>query len=121
VTAILLGYRDLPAARERFVGGLAFDSEFELVDDDEGGLVRAHVRLGETVLLLARQGAHGIKHPQDVGGVTHLLVINVGGNVDEHRDRAVEFGLIAEPAIDQPWGREYELHDPEGYVFAFIE
>lgn len=112
VTAILLCYRDLLPARDRFVHGLGFEATFEIVGDD-GQLERSQVHLGTTVLLLDRPDAHSMKHPQDVGGVTHLLVINIGGDVDEHRDRAVTFGLSPEPSFEQPWGREYELHDPE--------
>lgn len=53
------------------------------------------------------------------GGPTHLVVIQVE-NVDAHHVRAVAGGAtILVPPTDRPWGRDYELVDPEGFVFSF--
>jgi uncharacterized glyoxalase superfamily protein PhnB len=119
VTALLLGYEDLAGARDFFVNALGFEEEWT-VHNHDGSLSRSHVRLGDTLLMLDRPGAHGVKSPRQVGGVTHLIVISVG-DVDPHHDRAVAAGatILTAPA-DRPWGRDYELQDPEGYVFSFI-
>jgi uncharacterized glyoxalase superfamily protein PhnB len=74
-----------------------------------------------TVLLLDWPGSHGIKSPAAIGGVTHLVVINVG-DVDEHwRQASTADPRLSQPPRDRPWGREYEVVDHEGYVFNFIE
>jgi uncharacterized glyoxalase superfamily protein PhnB len=119
MTALLLGYEDLVGARDFFVSALGFEEEW-IVRSHDGSLSRSHVRLGDTVLMLDRPGAHGVKSPRQVGGVTHLIVISVG-DVDAHHRRSVAAGatILTAPA-DRPWGRDYELQDPEGYVFSFI-
>lgn len=120
MTALLLGCRDIAAARDFFVSRLGFEEEWTVTEPD-GTLTRSHVRLGDTVLMLDRPGAHGVLSPSDAGGVTHLVVISVG-DVDAHWNRAVTAGLThGGPPVDRPWGREYEVADPEGHVFAFIE
>lgn len=119
MTALLLGYQDIPSARE-FFSKLGFLEEWS-VTSPAGELTRSHVRLGDTVLMLDAPGAHGVKGPGEVGGVTHLVVISVG-DVDDHWRQSLAAGVpLAGPPYDRPWGREYEITDPEGYVFAFIE
>lgn len=71
------------------------------------------------MLLLGSPGPHGLKAPKDVGGPTHLVLIQVE-DVDAHHARAVAGGAtILAPPTDQPWGRAYELVDAEGFVFSF--
>jgi uncharacterized glyoxalase superfamily protein PhnB len=119
VTALLLGYNDIPRARDFFVGALGFLEEWTATDDT-GQLIRSHVRFRDTVLMLDKPGSHDVKHPGKVGGVTHVVVISVG-DVDAHFERAVAAGAnVHGPPTDRPWGREFELSDPEGYRFAFI-
>ena len=119
MTALLLGYEDIEQARTFFVQALGFEEQWEVRGDD-GGLTRSHVRLGDTVLMLDKPGAHNVKSPRAVRGVTHLIVINVG-DVDAHHARAAAAGAtILVPPSDRPWGRDYELCDPEGYIFSFI-
>jgi uncharacterized glyoxalase superfamily protein PhnB len=119
VTALLLGYRDLEHAREFFLDALGFAEELT-VRDDQGSLARVHVRLGDTLLMLDKPGAHGLMSPQDAGGVTHLILITVG-DVDAHHVRAAAAGAeILAPPTERPWGRDYELRDAEGYVFSVI-
>ena len=114
MTAVLLVYENLDAARSFFLDTLGFDEEW-LVRSDDGCLVRSHVRLGDTVLLLDSPGAHGVRSPRAVRGVTHLVVITVG-DVDAHHARAVAAGA----KVVVPWGRDYEVEDGEGYIFSFI-
>jgi hypothetical protein len=71
MTALLLVYEDLPRARDFLVSALGFAEEYSDVGSD-GILVRSHVRLGETVLLLAGPGTHGVRNPKELGGVSHL-------------------------------------------------
>jgi uncharacterized glyoxalase superfamily protein PhnB len=118
VTALLLAYDEIAKARDFFVETLGFAEEW-CVRDDGGEVTRSHVRLGDTVLMLDRPGSHGVKRPHDVGGVTHLIVISVG-DVDDHWRRAEASGVDLVAPTDRPWGREYEVVDAEGYVFAFI-
>jgi len=118
VTALLLGYDDLETARSFFLDVLGFEDEWE-VRDGAGQLSRSHVRLGDTVLMLDKPGAHGVKSPQSVGGVTHLVVISVG-DVDAHHERAAAARAnVRVGPCDRPWGRDYELEDSGGYVFSF--
>jgi uncharacterized glyoxalase superfamily protein PhnB len=119
VTALLLAYTDVSDARDFFVTSLGFAEEW-CVRDDGGAITRSHVRLGDTLLMLDQPGAHGVKSPRDVGGVTHMIVISVG-DVDAHWRQAKASGLdLGAPPVDRPWGREYEVVDAEGYVFTFI-
>ena len=119
VTALLLGYEDIERARDFFTNALGFEDLWEVRDND-GSVTRSHVQLGDTVLMLDKPGAHGVKNPTHVGGVTHLIVITVG-DVDAHHARAAKAGAtVITPPSDRPWGRDYELQDPEGYIFSFI-
>lgn len=120
MTALLLGYSNIDAARRFFVDALGFEETWSATDD-QGRLTRSHVQFGDTVLLLDKPGAHGVLSPAEAGGLTHLIVIQVD-DLDAHHQRAVAGGATvrAEPA-DRPWGRDYELADPEGYVFSFFE
>jgi uncharacterized glyoxalase superfamily protein PhnB len=119
MTALLLGYEDIARARRFFIDALGFEDLWEARNED-GVLTRSHVRFGDTVLMLDRPGAHGVKAPSDIGGITHLVVINVG-DVDAHHARAAAAGAsVLVPPTDRPWSRDYELSDTEGYVFSFI-
>jgi uncharacterized glyoxalase superfamily protein PhnB len=119
MNALLLGYQDLEGARAFFVDAFGFEEEWR-VRDESGDLARSHVRFGDTVLMLDRPGAHNVLSPRAAGGVTNLIVINVG-DVDAHHARAARAGAtILVPPSDRPWGRDYEVRDPEGYIFSFI-
>ena len=119
MTALLLAYDDVLGARDFFVNTLGFVEE-RSVAGDEGTLVRSHVRLGDTMLLLDKPGAHGILSPAQVGGVTHLVVVTVP-DVEAHHASAVAAGAtILVPLTSRPWGPDYEVQDREGYVFSFI-
>jgi MerR family transcriptional regulator, thiopeptide resistance regulator len=119
LTALLLGYEDIAGAREFLMDALGFEERW-VAHNDDGSISRSHLQLGDTLLMLDKPGAHGVKNPRRVGGVTHLILITVG-DVDAHHDRAVAAGadILAAPA-ERPWGRDYELKDPEGYIFSFI-
>ena len=119
VTVVFLVYEDIARARAFFLDALGFEDVGE-VRDDAGDLRRSHVRFGDTVLLLDTPGAHDVRSPRTAGGVTHLVVINVG-DVDAHHARAAGTGAtILQPPTDRPWGRDYEILDAEGYRFSFI-
>jgi uncharacterized glyoxalase superfamily protein PhnB len=116
---LLLGYEDLEGARRFFLDALGFEETWE-VRSEAGELTRSHVRFGDTVLMLDKPGAHNVISPHVAGGVTHLIVISVG-DVDAHHARAVDaHANVVVPPTDRPWGRDYELVDPGGYVFSFI-
>lgn len=119
MTALLLGYEDIDGARDFFVGALGFVEESSRVADD-GSLTRSQVRFEDTVLLLDKPGAHGVKSPREAGGVTHLIVIEVP-DADAHCTQAAAANaeILAFPT-DRPWGRDYELRDPGGYIFSFF-
>ncbi len=119
MTVLLLGYRDIEGARRFFIEALGFKEDWA-VADDAGQVSRSHVRFGDTVLMLDKPGAHGLLSPAEAGGLTHVVVIEVE-DLDTHHARAVEGGatILVGPA-ERPWGRDYELQDPEGYVFSFF-
>jgi uncharacterized glyoxalase superfamily protein PhnB len=119
MTAMLLAYEDLPRARDFLVSALGFAEEYSDVGSD-GILVRSHVRLGETMLLLASPGAHDVRGPKELGGITHLIVVTVS-DLDHLYERAVAGGAeVLSSPTDRPWGRDFEIRDPEGYAFNFI-
>ena len=119
MTALLLAYEDVERARDFFIEALGFEEVWS-VRDETGDLTRSHVRFDDTILMLGRPGAHNVLSPRAAGGVTHLIVINVG-DVDAHHARAAGAGAtVLVPPSDQPWGRDYEIRDPEGYTFSFI-
>ena len=119
MTALLLVYENIEQARGFVVQALGFDEDWEVLDEDNA-LTRSHVRFGDTVLMLDNPGSHNVKSPQEVGGVTHVIVRSVG-DVDAHHAHAAAAGAtILVPPSNRPWGRDYELCDPEGYVFSFI-
>lgn len=120
MTALLLGYRDIDSARRFFVDALGF-KETWVATNESGELTRSHVQFGDTALMLDKPGAHGVLSPAQAGGLTHLVVIQVE-DLDAHHARAVAGGavILAAPAV-RPWGRDYEMQDPEGFVFSFFE
>lgn len=120
MTALLMAYRDIEGARQFFVDALGFEETW-VVAEDGGKVTRSHVEFGDTVLMLDSPGAHGVLNPGDAGGLTHLVVIQVE-DLDAHHARARANGatILVEPQA-RPWGRDYELRDPEGYVFSFFE
>jgi len=68
----------------------------------------------------ASPGAHGLRSPLDVDGVTHLIVMEVP-DADAHFTRAVAANAeIVAPPADRPWGRDFELRDPGGYIFSLF-
>ncbi len=110
MTALLLGYEDVERVRAFFIEPLGFEGERE-VRDGSGDLTRSHVRFRDTVLMLDKPGAHNVLNPRAAGGVTHLIVINVG-DVDAHHARAAGAGAtVLVPPPDRPWGRDYEIRD----------
>ena len=119
MTALSLVYQDLLRARDFLVSALGFVEENSESESD-GVLIRSHLSLGDPTLLLASPGAHSVKSPQDVGGMTHLIVMTVD-DVDDHFARAVNGGaeVVGRPA-DRPWGRDCDVRDPEGYTFNLI-
>jgi uncharacterized glyoxalase superfamily protein PhnB len=113
MTALVLVYRDLPRARDFLVSPLGFIEEYSNTGSD-GALIRSHVRLDDTTLLLVTPVAHSLRSPQDVGGITHLIVVTVD-DVDSQFARAVSGGAeVVERLADRPWGRNCEVRDPEG-------
>ena len=61
-----------------------------------------------------------MKSPREAAGVTHLILIEVL-DADAHCRRAAATNAeILAPLADRPWGRDYELRDPGGYIFSFF-
>jgi hypothetical protein len=52
MTAILLAYDDMAGARDHFVDRLGFTEDWSISDATD--VTRAHVRLGDTLLMLDR-------------------------------------------------------------------
>ena len=94
---------------------LGFDVEFR-VEDFYTGLVKdgfsIHLKLG----CPSEEERTNKKENNDLD-----IVFNVQG-VDELYREYLEKGIeIVQPLCEQPYGREFYISDPDGYILAFLE
>ena len=117
--AVLLAYRDVPAARTFLMTALGFTEDWADTDD-RGEVTRSHLRIGDAEVMIDRPGVHGVRTPHEVGGVTQLIVIGVE-DIHAHYQAAVGAGAQTDGAPKkQKWGgTSYTVTDSEGYLFEF--
>lgn len=104
---IWLGVRDLKRSRAFYE---LLGAEFSDQPDDTG-IVTA--TLGGTKLIFE----YGMGNPPHTGP---YLLFDVH-DADELHARLKQAGYkIADPPKDEPWGRQFNVLDPEGYSIGFI-
>jgi uncharacterized glyoxalase superfamily protein PhnB len=126
----VLAVDDIEKAME-FYGLLGFDEVFSIPDDD-GRLVHAHLRKGDSVMFLGRldvsyyEGrprAAAIERSRMNGrGLGVALIVQVD-NLEEIYDLACERGLeiLSEPADEYYGDRVFLLVDPFGYEWKISQ
>jgi uncharacterized glyoxalase superfamily protein PhnB len=101
------GFREIPSSR---------------MVSREGVIGHAMVEVGESVIGIGTQGAHGARSPQSAGAASQYITVYVD-DVDAHcrRARAAGARIAVEPS-DHFWGdRSYEAFDPEGHRWRFYQ
>ena len=107
-------YRDARAAIDFLERAFGFE-QHAVHRGEDGGVVHAELRYGDSVLMLgAVDGEHG---PPPGAGAVYVVVTDP----DAHHARAVEAGAeVFYPLTDQEYGsRDYGALDPEGNRWSF--
>src|SRR5688572_32748193 len=92
-------YRDPKAALKFLEAAFGFEL-FMLLEDGDGNLAHAEMRLGDSVIMVGYEWSDDYKSPASVGGkVTQSLHIKVEDGIDAHcaRVRGAGFEVLAEP------------------------
>ena len=113
-------YRDPKAALKFLEQAFGFEL-FMLLEDADGKLAHAEMRLGDSVIMVGYEWSDEYKSPASIGGkVTQALHIKLDAGIDAHCEgvRAAGFDILMEPA-DQFYGdRTYRARDPEGHIWT---
>jgi PhnB protein len=88
---------------------------------DDGKIIHADVRFGDTVIFLSDEWVDkGIRSPRNLGGVSASFVIACE-DADASYERAIEAGCRADRAVtDVGFGRMGWLWDPWGHHWALL-
>ena len=114
----ILAYRDQRAAIDFLRSAFGFEP-LTVVENGDGGIQHAELRLGDGIVMLAPAGdAEGARPAFDAGA--HRLYVAVD-DTDTHHARAKAAGAdIVEAPTDRDYGsREYAARDSEGGVWWF--
>ena len=116
-----LRYRDPSAAIAWLIAALGFEQHF--IAEENGVIVHAQLRFGETLLFLGPDHAedrYGMHSPLALNGTNQCVCLAVDAGVDAicARARAVGAIIVTEP-YDTPYGsREFSCRDTEGHVWS---
>ncbi|MCX5493864.1 VOC family protein [Kaistia dalseonensis] len=115
----VLRYRDPKAAINFLVEAFGF-STHAVHADQEGAIVHAELKLGESMVMLGPVDAEIGATGRTVSGGLSSIYASVPF-VDGHHDRAVAAGaVVTRPLADTAYGsREYGCRDIEGYEWHF--
>ena len=111
-------YEDGAAAIDFLTNAFGFE-EVMRMEDDQGAVNHAEVRLGEDSVMLGDPG-DDYRNPRNADHSTALVHVYVD-DVDGHFERAKAAGaeIVMEPT-DQEYGdRRYDAKDPEGHFWSF--
>jgi len=113
-----LRYKDAKAAIAWLERAFGFELHSSHEDED-GSVVHAELRWGETMIMLSDETDAGIERwGEHAGRGWHYVAIE---DVDGHFERAREAGaeIVMDPE-DQDYGsRDYSARDPEGNLWSF--
>ncbi len=115
-----LTYDDAPAAIEWLCAAFGFEKRL-VVPLPDGGVMHSELTLGPGMIMVStRRPAQGRLSPQELGGVTQALSVQVD-DPDAHCARALAAGAtLLEPLQDEHFGaRSYMVKDPEGHHWNF--
>jgi uncharacterized glyoxalase superfamily protein PhnB len=100
------GFREIPSSR--------------ILHED--AVIHAMVEVGDGVIGIGSQGAHGARSPQSAGMASQYITVYID-DVETHYQRARAAGArIARDPREHTWGdRSYEALDPEGHRWRFYE
>jgi PhnB protein len=111
-------YEDGASAIDFLTNALGFE-EVMRMEDDNGDVNHAELRLGEDTVMLGDPG-DDYRNPRNADHSTALVHVYVD-DVDAHFERAKAAGaeIVMEPT-DQEYGdRRYDAKDPEGHFWSF--
>jgi uncharacterized glyoxalase superfamily protein PhnB len=88
----------------------------------EEAVIHAMVEVGDGVIGIGSQGAHGARSPQSTGMASQYITVYID-DVQAHYQRALAAGArIARDPREHSWGdRSYEALDPEGHRWRFYQ
>jgi PhnB protein len=116
-----LAFEDVPKAVEWLNRVFGFQERSEARLSWPGGCL-AWMELGDVLVSVTTEGAHGLRRPDDLGGVSVALKIYVD-DVDEHFRRAKGAGatILSEPEDGFWGGRIYRATDLGGHHWEFSQ
>ena len=107
--------RELDRSLDFYTKKLGFEVEFRY-DDFYSGIIKEsnsiHLKLGKP----SEDEKQRRKNNEDLDIV--FSVENIENLYDEFSRKLVEF---TQPLRDMPYGREFYISDPDGYILAFLE
>lgn len=116
-----LRYQDPAAAITWLTQAFGFECHF--VAEEEGAVVHAQMRFGDTLLFLGPDHGddrYAMHSPLALNGTNQCVCLAVDSGVDSLRDRAQAAGadIVTQP-YDTPYGsREFSCRDPEGHIWS---
>jgi uncharacterized glyoxalase superfamily protein PhnB len=116
-----LAFRDVPSAVEWLSRVFGFQERSEARLSWPGGCL-TWMELGDVLISLTTEGAHELRSPESVGGVSVGLKVYVD-DVDEHFQRAKAAGatILSEPEGGFWGGRIYRARDLAGHHWEFSQ
>lgn len=105
---VWLGVRDLEESRA------FYESIGAHFDDGPGQDGIVHATLGG-VRLIFESGPGNLR-----GGAGYFLLFDVTDADALHAELEAAGCNVQAPPKDEPWGRQFNVHDPDGYAIAFI-
>ena len=106
---------DIDRSIEFYTQKLGFEVEFRY-EDFYAGIVNQgfsiHLKSGNPVTDKRKNKGEN----QDLD-----LVFSVGGVEDLYNELVNKFIEVTQPLCDRPYGKEFYIADPDGYILAFLE
>jgi uncharacterized glyoxalase superfamily protein PhnB len=88
-----------------------------------GAVSHAQLTVGESAIMVGRQGGEFTAPTGRGGGVSQYVVVHHVDDVERHFERAKQGGArIIKPPADMPFGeRQYTAEDPWGHRWTFSQ